>query len=307
MNRALILAAMLAISPAAAAASEAKLPDLAKAMVDAAVKTGDPAQVKAVVSAASEVFPQSADAIAAYGAPIADGLEPPPPPPPPPADEPKINPTFGAWEGKIAGSAAVASGNSENTAVGFALEARHEGEKIAHNIAGYIDIGSTGGVQNLKRWGASYQLDYKFSERAYSFARFAYDEDQFSGFDYRLFAGAGAGYYIARSDPFTWKVEAGPGYRYSPVDDDRTVQKNFAVFASTDLDWTIREGLKFGQHFSATWTNPTTTLVSITSLDAALTSSLAAGLAYELRHETNPPLGRLKTDRLLRATISYSY
>jgi len=288
-------------------------PGLAAALIEAAAKTGDAAQIAAVANAAKEVFPDNADAIEAFAATRIAAVAPPdaePESPPdaaaetadaPPADKPD------GWTGKVAASAALASGNSENMAVGLLLDARREAGRIAHNLDGYVDFGRSNGVQNLKRWGAAYQLDYQFSERAYAYGRLSYDEDQFSGFDYRLFGGGGGGYFIRKSDAFTWKIEGGPGYQYSPIDDTRAIQKEIAIYAGTELDWVIREGLKFEQDVKAVWTDPTTTFVSLTGLSAALTEQLAAGVAYEVRYETNPPLGRQNTDTVLRANISVGF
>ncbi len=303
--RALKLAAALAAAASPALAAEpAAAPGPAAAMIEAAAKTGEAAQVSAVANAAKEVFPDYAAAIDAMAAEKIAALDPPPPPEPAAAPE---APKPDGWTGKLGASAVIASGNSENMAIGMLLDARREGARIAHNFDAYIDFGKSNGVQNLKRWGAAYQLDYKFSDRAYAFTRFSYDEDEFSGFDYRLFAGAGAGYFLAKSDAFTLKVEGGPGFQYSPVDDTRAIQKEFALFGATELDWVIRDGLKFEQDFKTVWTSPTTTLVSVTALTAALTENLSAGVGYELRYETNPPLGRKNTDTLLRATVNLGF
>jgi putative salt-induced outer membrane protein len=300
-----VIAFLIALG-ASAKADEGATPSIARAMIDAAEKSGDAGEVAAVTQAAKKVFPDFAEEIDAYAKPKIAALTP-PEAPAEAAPEKKIAPALGAWEGKLGASAAVAKGNSENTAIGVFLDARREAERTAHNVRGYADFGRSNGAQNLKRWGSLYQFDYKFNDRTYAFARVSYDEDAFSGYDYRLFGGGGVGHFLAKSDRVTWKLEAGPGYQYSPVDDTRAIEKELAIYAGTQLDWVIRPGLTFEQDFSAVWTDPTTTLVSLTGLSASLTDSLAAGVGYEWRHETDPPLGRKKTDTLLRANINYGF
>ena len=309
MKTILLAAAALIASPALAQ-EHGEAPAMARALIDAAAKSGEAAQVTAAAAAAKQVFPDYAAAIEAYGAAIAATLAPPAPPPAPAPEKPK-NPAgvagLGAWTGNAAASAVVANGNSETLAVGLSLKARKEGEQLAHNVEGNIDLGRSSGVQNLKRWGLAYQLDYKFSDRTYGFGRLSFEEDQFSGYDYRLFAGAGLGHFLAKSEEFTWRIDGGPGYQYSPVDDTREIEKEFAFYAGTDLEWRLREGVTFTQSGKVVWTEPTTTFVSISSLNTALTSTLSAGLAFEWRHETEPPLGRVKTDTILRATLGYGF
>ena len=292
---------------------ETAMPDFALSMLKESVKEGDPDDVEAVAKAVKAVFPDYADAIDAYAdARIAELT--------PPEDEPATEETpddaaaaaggvfaLKPWDGKIGASASVASGNSEATAYGFALDAKRATGAFTHNVTGYLDIASNAGARTQKRWGAAYKLDYNFSERAYAFARVAFDEDEFSGFDYRLFGGGGVGYFLAKSEPFTWKIEGGPGYQYSPIDDTRETQEEFALYAASETDWRLREGVLFEQDFRVNWTDPTTTLVSLTALTTQLTDSIAAGLAFEYRYETDPPEGRVNSDRIFRATMNYGF
>ena len=298
-------------------------PALAQAMVDAAAESQDPAQITAVAEAAKKVFADNAQAIDAYASGLIAALTPPEPAPDAVAEAGAVAESevpesgdadaqygvfaFSPWDGKIAASAVVANGNSENVAIGVLVDARREAGDFAHNVKANFDTGRSDGVQNLKRWGAAYQLDYNFSDRTYAFGRLSYIEDEFSGFDYRLFAGAGLGHFYFKSDELSWKVEAGPGYQYSPIDDTRAISKEFAMYAASETDWVIRDGLKLEQDFSVTWTSPTTTLTSLTALTAAITQTISAGMGYEVRYETNPPDLRKHTDTVLRANLAVGF
>ena len=309
------LALMVTTAPFLAAAQEpAEIPDLAQALLDAAYETGDPAEIEAVKKAVAKVFPDYDTAIVDQANSRVAALA--------PADSDEDDDTGGAddaeevtssliaikpWDGKIQTSAVFSSGNSENSAVGVLVDAARTAGDFTHNVSGYFDLGKSGGVTNQKRWGAAYQLDWNFSERTYAYARASYDEDEFSGFDYRLFGGAGLGHFIAKSDPFTWKVEGGPGFRYSPRDISREVEQEIAVYGASELDWVIRDGVTFEQDFATTWTSPTTTLISVTSLTTQLMENLSTGVSFEYRYETDPPDGRENTDTIARASVIYGF
>ncbi|MCK5744703.1 MAG: DUF481 domain-containing protein, partial [Oricola sp.] len=211
------------------------------------------------------------------------------------------------WEGKISASGLLASGNSDNAAVGVGLDAVRTAGAFKHNIKGFFDLGESDGELNQKRWGLSYKLDYNFGERAYAYGRVSYEEDAFSGFDYRLFSGAGLGYYFAKTEPFTLKFEGGPGFRYSPVDDTREVESEFATYAAGEMDWMISDGVKFEQDVSVTWTQPTTTIQSVSSLTTQIWGDISTGLSFEYRYETDPPLGRENTDTIAKASLIYGF
>ncbi len=304
------LAAALSTTSPAAAQSEAIIPDIAQSLLDAAYATGDANEIAAVARAVKTVFAdyeaqivdQSAVKIAEFEPPaeIAADVD---------VDAPPSGGVFALspWDGKVQASGVFSSGNSDNAAVGIAVDAARTSGKFVHNITAFFDLGSSNDITNKQRWGAAYQLDYNFGERTYSYGRVSYEEDEFSGFDYRLFAGAGLGHFFAKSERLKWKLEGGPGYRYSPIDDTRAVEQEFALYAASELDWVIRDGLVLEQDFNSTWTSPTTTFQSVTSLSTALTDSLSTAISFEYRYETEPPLGRENTDTTARASLSYGF
>lgn len=308
-----------------AAADETAIPDIAQALLDAAYETGDAAEIAAVKKAVARVFPDYETAINADAEERIAALAPAEPEPAKTA-KPKKAKNEGSgifalrpWKGKFQAGASFASGNSDNLAIGVLLDATREAGDFTHNLNGFFDIAEseTTTTQNgvavrersltQKRWGAAYQLDYNFSPRSYAYGRFAYEEDEFSGFDYRLFAGAGLGHFFYKSEPFTWKIEGGPGFRYSPIDVTREVEQEFAAYGATELDWLIREGLTFEQDVNSTWTASTTTIQSVTALTTQLMDGLSTSVAFEFRYETEPPAGRDNADKIARASLVYGF
>ncbi len=235
------------------------------------------------------------------------------------------------WEGRISASLVNSSGNSQNTSAGILLDAKRttgKFDKYTHHVIAFFDVGNAGTIAvdadgnnvvdedgdfvfidtlNQRRWGASYQVDYALSDRLNVFARIAYDEDQFSGFDYRLFGNAGIGYFVRKSEPLTWKIDAGPGYRLSPIDFSNETISEFALYAASDIDWVIRDGLTFTSDIGVVWTSPTTTIEATHGLSADLWGGFVAGVSYYYRFETSPPPGNVNTDTVLRATLGYAF
>ena len=91
------------------------------------------------------------------------------------------------------------------------------------------------------------------------------------------------------------------------IDITRDIEKEFAVYAASETDWLIREGLKLEQDFNVTWTSPTTTFQSVTSLTTEIWGDISTGLTFEYRYETNPPLGRENTDTIAKASLIYGF
>ncbi|PQA87110.1 DUF481 domain-containing protein [Hyphococcus luteus] len=321
-----------AAAPAGHVTAREELPPGVREMLEAAARTEDAAQVAAVAYAASEVYPEQAEAINQYGdflraiiSPLGGDIdtlivqyEPEPDP-----ETPKVKPRtaeqtvkpapapeflgLGDWTGKIGASGLVSSGNSRNSAAGLAVDAKLPDGDFTHNLKLYFDYGRSNGAKTQQRWGGAYKLDYAISEDTFAYSRFSYDEDEFSGFDYRLFGGLGAGHWFIRSEKMALSLEGGPGYQYAPIDDTRETDSHFAFYSAAKFHWVIRDGLKFEQNVDATWTEPTTTLLSNTAVTAAFTDTLSTGISYTYRYETDPPEGRLKTDTTFRVNLNYDF
>lgn len=292
------------------------IPDIAQALLDEAYKTKSPEEIAAVANAVKAVFPDYADQIGAQTSEKIAAFTPPEPPKqkkqPKKSLAAKPKPSAGLfalepWTGKAQASGQLSTGNSENASIGILVDAKRSTQRLTHNFKGYIDLGESNGVTNQKRWGGSYQLDVNVSDRSYAYGRVSFDEDQFTGFDYRMFGGLGLGYYFKQADEFTWKVEGGPGYRYSPIADSKEIDQSFALYASNEFIWLIREGVKFEQDVTVTWTEPTTTIESVSSLTTKIWGDISTGLSFEYRYETDPPEDSENTDTIAKASLIYGF
>ena len=303
----LSLAVVSAVAMTAPAPAEVS--QLPQALLDAAYKTEDPVGIAAVAEAVKAVFSDEAEAIDAQAAARVAALiaveEAATASAPPPVSASIF--ALQAWDGEMRAGGSWASGNSDNAAASFGLEGVREYGIFSHNVKAYLDFAKSEGDLSQKRWGVSYQFDAKLRDGTFAYARVSYDEDEFSGFDYRLFAGGGLGHFLWENERLIWKVEGGPGFRYSPIDDTQEIEKEFAVYAASETDWTIRSGVVFEQDLSATWTSPTTTIQSISSLKTDLTDAISTAISFEYRYETDPPLGREKADTIARASLIYGF
>ncbi len=306
-------------------------PEVVRAMLDAAAETGEISQISAVANAAKLVFSDSIEEIEAYAEGLTARLligatsdlvmvrakpakEPPRVEVDDSVDAEELQPAeapkwlkLGEWDGKATASGILASGNSDTAAAGLHFDTRREFSYFTHNISLYFDYGTSKGVKSQQRWGGAYKLDYLLGDNTYAYGRFSYDEDEFSGFDYKLFGGLGVGHNFYDTKNFKLKVEGGPGYQYAPIDDSREVDSRVALYASGELHWIIRPGLKFQQKINATWTNPSSTLVSNSAITTALTDTLSTGISFLYRYETDPPANRVNTDTTFRLNLTYGF
>jgi len=237
-------------------------------------------------------------------------------------------------EGNLGGG--VTTGNTDTIDVGVSLKAAKEFGPWKVSADGGYDFGQVDGVDSRNRWWVGTQLQRDFTERLYGFGDVTYEEDDFSGFDSRLFVGVGAGYHIYKEKPLTWSVEAAPGYRRSVTADTIVTPEIPAILDETDPtiiitpavpaeilagdtvnDVAVRGSSKFAYHFNenvtftndtdVVWSDLSTQTVNTAALTAQLTEKISGRVSFQVRHETDPPEGFVNTDTATRVSIVYGF
>ncbi len=294
-------AALLAATPA-----NAEIPAPVRAMIDAALDTGDEAKVRTVIELARTTNPGDAAELDAILATFETGLaaaaaaqE--------AAEEEAMRTAgfFGNWSGKGELGAFNSTGNAENTGITASLALKKEGIKWRHKLSGRADYQEANGVTTREQFLAAYELNYKFSQRLFAYGLAQYERDRFQGFSGRYSASGGLGYDVLVDGP-TLSVKAGPAYRRTELVNGAS-NSNLAGLAALDFDWEIADTISLTQDASALVQSGSSTLISETGLQAAISDAVKVRLSYTLETDTAPPPGAVKTDTLSRITIIYGF
>lgn len=312
--RKLILAASALSLPQAA---QAELPEPVRAMIDAAIATGDESKVRIVADLARATNPADTgeiDAIlATFDAQIAERklaerAE----------QEEKIRTAglFENWSGKGEFGAFRATGNSSNTGLTTGLTVEREGIDWRHRLTARADYQRANGVTTREQYLARYEPNYNISERFYIYALAQYERDRFQGFSGRYAISGGMGFQALKKDDIQLSVKAGPAYRVTEFIDGRR-ESRIAGLIGLDFDWSITDRLKLTQDTNAVAEaggsavaiidSQTTSLDLITGLNATINSSLSARFSYAIEYDSNPPPGAVQTDTLSRVTLIYDF
>ncbi|MDP4604578.1 MAG: DUF481 domain-containing protein [Erythrobacter sp.] len=310
---ALAAAALLSTPHAALAA----LPEPVRAMIDAAIATGDENKVRIVAELARTTNPADTDEInallTAFEAQVAARLA---------AEkaekDEKIRTAglFENWSGKGEFGAFRATGNSSNTGITTGLTAQRQGIDWRHQLTARADYQRANGVTTREQFLARYEPNYNVSDRFYVYALAQYERDRFQGFSGRYAISGGMGFRALKKDDIQLSVKAGPAYRVTEFVDGRS-ESRIAGLIGVDFDWSITNRLKLTQDTNAVAEtggsalaiidSQTTSLDLITGLNATINSSLSARFSYAIEYDSNPPPGALQTDTLSRMTLIYDF
>lgn len=215
-----------------------------------------------------------------------------------------------AWTGK--------TGNTESTDLGLGLKLRHETERWRQLFGGSYDWGSADGEDTKNRLTSTYEIARLLNHRLYGFGRGAYEQDEFTGYDYRAVVGGGLGYDVLTGDIRSWSLQGGPAYRIDEVeptfDPDTGApvspaerQVSVALNLGSRFEAQINDAVSFSNVTDVTASADTTTFLNGAALTADLLGSVQARFSFDVLHDTSAPLGTEKTDTTTRAALVYTF
>lgn len=231
------------------------------------------------------------------------------------------------WTGEGSLSASSTTGNTESTDIGAALKVKRDWGIWSTTAEAAADYGELDGVESKNRIFLAGQADRQINDRLYGFGRISYEQDEFTGFDSRTFVGGGLGYEVLQGPRATWNVEGGPGFKIDEVADilardangeiirdgagapiiatPATTEESFAVIAKSDYAYAFNDAVTFSNLTNVIYAQESTQIGNTTAITAALTDVLSARVSFEVRHDTNPPMGFEDTDTATRFSIVY--
>lgn len=288
-------------SPAFAETPDPELiPPAIRAMLDAAIASGNDAEVATIVKYARAADPASGDAVLA----VAEAWR---------ATQAKSRQTrieqagiFDLWTGRVEFGGYVTTGNSETFGVTAIGDATREGLRWRQKLYVQADYTESLGIKTREHLLASWSPNYKVDDRRYIYGATQFESDRFLGYVRRYTASVGGGYGAIRNSSMTLNVELGPAFRYTEFT-DRRIESSLASRGLVDFDWKLTPGITLSQDASAYLERFNSTISSTTAIAARVLGPVTAQLSYAVQYESEPPVGRRSTDTIGRASVVYAF
>ncbi|WP_037523937.1 DUF481 domain-containing protein [Sphingomonas sp. Mn802worker] len=295
----MIVALLLSIA-AADAPDPLAIPPTIRAMLDAAMASGDENAVNTIVKYARVADPASGDAslkLASEWKEVRARER---------NERLREATAFELWTGRIEAGGFASTGNTQVTGITGTANLQRESLNWRHKLRLQADYQRNAGVTSREHYLAAYEPNYKIDDRLYLYGSAQFEADRFFGYNQRYSASSGAGYNALRSSALTLDIELGPAFRYTDFTDGR-LQSSPALRGSMDLNWKLSSGVTVKQNASAYAERFNSTVSSNTALAAKLIGPLSAQFSYMVQYESAPPEGRVSTDTTSRASLVYSF
>lgn len=302
---------------ACAAPAAAELPQPVRAMIEAAIATGDAGKVQTVAEIARQTNPADVaeidalqSAFLARQAELAAAQQ---------ASQQEALRTAGLmrnWSGRGQIGAFLTTGNSDNTGVSLAIALQRTGIDWEHRLRATADYQRSNGRTSREQYLVAWEPRFQVSDNLFAYGLAQYESDRFQGFSSRYSLSGGLGYKAIDSSTAQLSLKAGPAWR--KVDFiNGTGYDSLGALAGFDFSWQFARQLRLTQNADLVADSGGTAVVTIdsnnvsvlatTGLEATISSRLTTRLSYTIDYDSNPPTGSVSTDTLSRFTLVYGF
>jgi putative salt-induced outer membrane protein len=210
------------------------------------------------------------------------------------------------FAGSLFASGSTSSGNTDTLDFGLGARFTLGQGRLSHTFGLAAEYGEANDERNENRVFGIYDLNYDLTERFYAFglARARYDE--FDSIEQDYFVGIGPGYRVFNEPNLAWRLQAGPGWRYTEDQNNNTESELAGIVSS-----------RFYYQFSSEMFLTNDTDVLFSDVDTAVTNDLGFNMALQgplslrvglLTDWSSDPLpGDDEFDNTLSAAVVYSF
>jgi putative salt-induced outer membrane protein len=218
----------------------------------------------------------------------------------------QAEPNEQGWSGFGELGAVVTSGNTDAETINAKTRVRYEEEAWRHTLQLEALKRADEGTSSAERYLGSFKSDWKFRPRDYLFAALRYEKDRFSGYDYQGSATVGYGRRVIDEEGTRLDMEAGLGHRSSRLQDG-TRDDDAIVRAALFLEHHLSTTAQLGQDLLIQSGQDNTEIESVTSLSATINDKMALRLSLNVKHNTDVPPDREKTDTITAVSLVYNF
>lgn len=210
------------------------------------------------------------------------------------------------WSLEAELGAVLTTGNTDQQNLKFRLAGELDGDVLKHSAQLDGLRSSENSVVTAQKYYMFYQGDYKLEGDHSLFGRISYEDDRFSGFDYQTDLTLGYSRLLMDTGDMTLRGDVGFGSRRSELANG-TSQTEFITRLAAKYNWQVSDNAKFKQLVSAEIGSDATITRSETSLQSNIADQLAMKLALTVKHQSEVPAGRKKTDTETSVTLVYTF
>ncbi len=211
-------------------------------------------------------------------------------------------------------------GNTDAQTANAKLDVTYNVDAWKHELQLAGLYGKSNDIVSAERLDTQWQTNYNITNRLYAFGALHYDDDKFSGFQYQEIVSTGAGYSLIKLADATLDAQVGVGYRRLRPEllgkdaagdvisrTPQEVETGAVATATIKGMYAFNSSTKLTDVLAAESGSDNTMMQNDLGLQVNMTKALAITVGYEVRRNSNPPAGLVKTDSLVTFNLAYAF
>ena len=216
------------------------------------------------------------------------------------------------WTGDISLSLALARGNTDTSNLSFSFSAKRTiNSKLDWNSSGNFLLGKVKSTTTAESLGITSSINWKYSQRFFSYCKIQAIRDRFKNYDYRLLPALGVGYKLVSSEKTEFSLDAGLSEVFTKYRDTGETESYTGLALGNNLVWKISPTAELTQQLSLN-TDLTEFSHFFARLELNLSAAITPGWALKLSlidGFDNQPIGEgiKKNDVTVLAGLSMKF
>ena len=209
------------------------------------------------------------------------------------------------WTGSLSASYTGATGNTETQDLAIGARLNYNMDRFSQTIGIALEYGEADDVKNKEESFFIYDANYTVNGNFYVFGLGRLAVDKFAALETDAFLGFGPGYRIINTEDMAWRVQAGPGVRYTedPLAGEET---EVAGILSSRFFYRFSDGVFMTNDTDILTSDVGTLNTNDFGINFAMTDALSARLGYRVDYNSQPAPGSESTDNRISASLVYS-
>jgi putative salt-induced outer membrane protein len=212
------------------------------------------------------------------------------------------------WKVRAELSYVSTSGNTDTQTLAGKLDTRKEGPINRYFAAGSYLRAADSGEETSDKLSIEGRYERVFTKRYFGLVTAGYLRDKFSGYDFRLYAGPGAGVELINTP--AQRLQGLLSVLYNHDEFSRGVESTddyLTAKVTGKYEWKVLENLTFREtldYFTAVRETGRFFIDSVTAVEVKVNSIVSIGVNYTINYQNRPPSEDLRhTDTTLLTTL----
>lgn len=210
------------------------------------------------------------------------------------------------WDGSVSLGFSVTSGNTNTTDLNLAGRFRYGDGPWNHTFGFGAEFAEDNGTRNKEEIYATYDVNRYFNDRFYVFGLGSVSYDGFDSNKIDAFLGVGPGYRVINQADLTWRIQAGPGFRFI---EDQTGSSTTEIggILSSRYNASLTDTISLSMDTDALFSQEDVVLTNDFGVNFKVSDSLSTRISYRTEWDSNPLPGRKNVDSGLGVSLIYGF